>query len=552
MKQQKSSKNLNSSILYLLFFFTIVILICFGRLFQLAVVKESNGVNLTQYQQAEERSSVTGTRRGTIYDSSGHPLAIDTTSYSIYAVLQDGWKEGKIEDYDQAASILSQHLNLSRGEILQRLLDNKDLQQVEFGVAGSHLSSQQKEAIEATGLSGVGFKESRRRYYVNDFYASHLLGYATLEADSDHVFQGQLGVEAAFDEELNGVSELDVPGRDLLLTIDSRIQQVLEKLLQENYQKYQPENLQAYVVDLSNGHLLAAGQRPSFNLNNREGIEDEWRHLLVEDSFEPGSTIKILTTATAIDAGVYEGNKKYQSGNVDVYDQTVHDYNVTGWGEITYDEGLARSSNVLMVKLVEDMGLETWQKALASFGFGKSSQSGLLNESSGLIDFDNPVNAIMSGFGQGLLTTPIQLLNAYSAVANQGRIQPLKYLIDEEKGGSQLEAKQVVSPEAANHILKVMVDTVEAPYGTAQSFKHTGLKVAAKTGTAQIADPNGNGYLTGPNDYIHSVIAFLPADQPQYMVYLTMKQPQKSQGLLGSQILAEVFHPLVDNLIIKE
>ena len=535
------------------------------RFTQISLFKTSNGQDLTAYHETgTKRSSITEARRGSIFDQQGNPIAMDTTSYSLFAVLRSDWGDTNlVKDPDVTAKALAKHLGLDRDKILAQLTQN-NVYQVEFGNAGQHLSSETKKAIEAENLPGLVFVSETTRKYVNDVYASHLIGYATAAAKEEdqplsaQVLDGKLGLEAAYNVSLSGKdsnqsSSRQLIGKDLHLTLDSRLQNKLEELMSQYQTTYQPEALQAYLVEAKTGKLVAASQRPSFNLNTREGIEAEWKNLMVEEAYEPGSTIKILTMSVAYDRQLYKPGELYQSGSIQVYDQVVKDYNKVGWGQISFEEGLARSSNVAMVNLVNRMGDQEWVKKLGDFGFGKGTDFGLENETTGNFQFDNPVSRIMSGFGQGFSATPIQLLQAYSSIGNQGQMLKVQVVQGLDSAGefqSRVLGKPI-SKEAANHVLQLMVDTVEKPYGTAVSFRNPYVKVAAKTGTAQIADPNGSGYLTGANDYYHSVVTFFPADNPKYMLYMAMKRPQQDHGLLGSQILGKLFNDYIEYIMVK-
>lgn len=535
------------------------------RFAQISLFKTSNGQDLTAYHETgTKRSSITEARRGSIFDQQGNPIAMDTTSYSLFAVLRSDWGDTNlVKDPDVTAKALAKHLGLDRDMILAQLTQN-NVYQVEFGNAGQHLSSETKKAIEAENLPGLVFVSETTRKYVNDVYASHLIGYATAAAKEEdqplsaQVLEGKLGLEAAYNVSLSGQdgnqsSTRQLIGKDLHLTLDSRLQNKLEELMTQYQMTYQPEALQAYLVEAKTGKLVAASQRPSFNLNSREGIEAEWKNLMVEEAYEPGSTIKILTMSVAYDRQLYKPGELYQSGSIQVYDQVVKDYNKVGWGQISFEEGLTRSSNVAMVNLVNRMGDQEWVKKLGDFGFGKGTDFGLENETTGNFQFDNPVSRIMSGFGQGFSATPIQLLQAYSSIGNQGQMLKVQVVQGLDSAGefqSRILGKPI-SKEAANHVLQLMVDTVEKPYGTAVSFRNPYVKVAAKTGTAQIADPNGSGYLTGANDYYHSVVTFFPADNPKYMLYMAMKRPQQDHGLIGSQILGKLFNDYIEYIMVK-
>ena len=535
------------------------------RFTQISLFKTSNGQDLTAYHETgTKRSSITEARRGSIFDQQGNPIAMDTTSYSLFAVLRSDWGDTNlVKDPDVTAKALAKHLGLDRDKILAQLTQN-NVYQVEFGNAGQHLSSETKKAIEAENLPGLVFVSETTRKYVNDVYASHLIGYATAAAKEEdqplsaQVLDGKLGLEAAYNVSLSGQdsnqsSSHQLIGKDLHLTLDSRLQNKLEELMSQYQATYQPEALQAYLVEAKTGKLVAASQRPSFNLNTREGIEAEWKNLMVEEAYEPGSTIKILTMSVAYDRQLYKPGELYQSGSIQVYDQVVKDYNKVGWGQISFEEGLARSSNVAMVNLVNRMGDQEWVKKLGDFGFGKGTDFGLENETTGNFQFDNPVSRIMSGFGQGFSATPIQLLQAYSSIGNQGQMLKVQ-VVQGLDSAVEFQARVLgkpISKEAANHVLQLMVDTVEKPYGTAVSFRNPYVRVAAKTGTAQIADPNGSGYLTGANDYYHSVVTFFPADNPKYMLYMAMKRPQQDHGLIGSQILGKLFNDYIEYIMVK-
>lgn len=570
--REKKEINSNLNILILIGVAAVTFLMLGARFFQLNIAKTSHGESLVQYieDSNETRSSIMEAKRGTIYDVKGQPVAIDTTSYSMYALLQEGNGYEAVGDIDHTATVLSNHIDMPRDEILDILLNNEAIQ-VEFGTAGRNLTQESRDAIEKEQLTGIYFVSQSTRRYVNDFFSSHLIGYAVNKDQVNEfmpeaeILTGEIGVEAAYNTELSGLNTIEnnpaliertqtLLGHDVYLTLDSRLQHYMEELLDYSYTKYQPEEMSAYLVEVETGRLLTAAQRPSFNLNTREGIEEKWANQLVEEALEPGSTMKILTQGTAYDMGVYETDELVETGSVEIENVTVKDYNLYGWGDITFDEGLSRSSNVTIVELVRRIGLDKWTEQLEAFGFGKSTDSGLANETAGTISFDNPVSATMSGFGQGFAASPIQLLQAFTSIANEGKMMKIQYIngVGENDQFEPVQLNQPISKEAADHILKLMVNTVNESYGTAQEYSIPEVQIAAKTGTAQIANPDGLGYLTGPNDYYFSVVSFFPADNPKYMLYFTMKRPTNDHGLMGSQILAEIFKPFVKYILVYE
>ena len=555
----------NKFLLNHIFIVVVMALIVMGRFVQLGIFKSTNGIDLTELSMSSiVGSSINDIPRGTIYDQNGVPLAIDATSYSLFAIV-DNEGLSTVSRPIETANMLSEHLNMSAQEIYD-ILQTEDVVQVEFGPAGKNISRELKESIESEGFSGLGFYENQQRKYINNYFASHLIGY--LSEDEQYLYNGEAvrtrvgksGVEAAFNDQLSGIDvfylmqthEKLLRGRDVYLTLNSQLQNHLEQLLTTAYEKYEPELISGYLVELGTGKLLSAGQRPSYNLNTLDGIDQDWEGQFVSEAYEPGSTLKILTQSIAYDRNVYQPNELVMTGSIEIEDTVVKDYNLYGWGEIPFDEALARSSNVSMVELVRRMGLESWKQTLEELGFGQSTHSDLPGENTGFIDFDNPVSVYMSGFGQAISATPIQLMQAYSMIGNQGDIIKIQYAYGSDTSDYETQKiKTMIRPESAQHILDILIDAVEQPYGTAQDFKMPNVRIAAKTGTAQIANPTGAGYLTGPNDYYFSVVSFFPAEQPEYMLYLTLKRPENNQGRMGSQILAEVFKPFVDYVLLN-
>lgn len=555
----------NKFLLNHIFIVVVMALIVMGRFVQLGIFKSTNGIDLTELSMSSiVGSSINDIPRGTIYDQNGVPLAIDATSYSLFAIV-DNEGLSTVSRPIETANMLSEHLNMSAQEIYD-ILQTEDVVQVEFGPAGKNISRELKETIESEGFSGLGFYENQQRKYINNYFASHLIGY--LSEDEQYLYNGEAvrtrvgksGVEAAFNDQLSGIDDFYLMqthekllrGRDVYLTLNSQLQNHLEQLLTTAYEKYEPELISGYLVELGTGKLLSAGQRPSYNLNTLEGIDQDWEGQFVSEAYEPGSTLKILTQSIAYDRNIYQPNELVMTGSIEIEDTVVKDYNLYGWGEIPFDEALARSSNVSMVELVRRMGLESWEQTLEELGFGQSTHSDLPGENTGFIDFDNPVSVYMSGFGQAISATPIQLMQAYSMIGNQGDIIKIQYAYGSDTSDYETQKiKTMIRPESAQHILDILMDAVEQPYGTAQDFKMPNVRIAAKTGTAQIANPTGAGYLTGPNDYYFSVVSFFPAEQPEYMLYLTLKRPENNQGRMGSQILAEVFKPFVDYVLLN-
>lgn len=554
------------------------LLLIFGiRLTQIMVFGTVNGQDLSaQAQNLYDRSSILPAQRGTIYDVGGNPLAMDATSYSLYAVLTDKWSEPEdpqyVVDKENTAQALSQYIDLTTEEILERL-NTQDASQVEFGTAGQDLTYAEMKAIDDQNLPGIMFNETPTRMYPNGVFASHLIGYAEyMEASTaiDSRLTGQMGLELSMDETLKGtngrksyqssstnvelsgtgqVEEEPTDGSDVYLTLDTRLQTYLETLMTEVYEKYEPTSMTAMLVEPETGEIVAASQRPTFNLETKEGIDDMWQNLLVEKAYEPGSTIKVLTVAAAIEEGVFDPNSFYDSSPVTMGDSTIADYNGVGWGVITELEGLSQSSNTLMIHLVKEMGYDVWESYIREFGLLQETGSGFANEASGSMNYEYEADKVTTGFGQGIYVTPYQMMQAFTAIANDGNMMKLQLVNRYEEDGTMqvVEPEVVSSPiskETANKTLEYLQSVVYADTGTGAAYDLDGYTVSAKTGTAEVFNLETNTYEAGLTKYLYSVVGFVPSEDPQYVLYITAEQP-KSLETTASDMMTEIYTPLL-------
>lgn len=554
------------------------LLLIFGiRLTQIMVFGTVNGQDLSeQAQNLYDRSSILSAQRGTIYDVGGNPLAMDATSYSLYAVLTDEWSEPEdpqyVVDKKNTAQVLSQYIDLTADEILERL-NTQDASQVEFGTAGQDLTYAEMKAIDDQNLPGIMFNETPTRMYPNGVFASHLIGYAEyMEAGTaiDSRLTGQMGLELSMDGILKGtngrksyqssstnvelsgtgqVEEETTDGSDVYLTLDSRLQTYLETLMTEVYEKYEPTSMTVMLVEPETGEIVAASQRPTFNLETKEGIDDMWQNLLVEKAYEPGSTIKVLTVAAAIEEGVFDPDSFYDSSPVTMGDSTIADYNGIGWGVITELEGLSQSSNTLMIHLVKEMGYDVWESYIREFGLLQETGSGFANEASGSMNYDYEADKVTTGFGQGIYVTPYQMMQAFTAIANDGNMMKLQLVNRYEEDGTMqvVEPEVVSSPiskETANKTLEYLQSVVYADTGTGAAYDLDDYTVSAKTGTAEVFNLETNTYEAGLTKYLYSVVGFVSSEDPQYVLYITAEQP-KNLETTASDMMTEIYTPLL-------
>lgn len=570
----------------------LVFLIFFMRFIYIVLVGKVGHESLDdKTQQLYRGSSVVKAKRGTIYDRNGEPIAEDATSYSLYAVLDETYlgmsPDGKQDreklyvqskDKEEIAKVLADNTNLEADFVMEQLSRNQ--KQVEFGSGGKNLTYEQKtkieEALEKKEIKGIYFEKHQARMYPNGVFASHFIGYAQL-ADADDESKGlvgRMGIEEAQNDILSGEDgeiyfqkdsmQRPIPGttsvlkeakdgQDIYTTFDSRLQLYLEELLDETMKKYGPENITATLVEAKSGDIIAAGQRPSFNPETKEGLEDTeerpamWRNLLVEEPIEPGSTMKVFTMSSALDLQVVNPDEYFQTGHIEVDDARINDWNPQGVGTVTFRQGFAWSSNVGMVLLQQRMGDE-WQRYVKRFGFTKPTNINLPGENKGSIQKGTTVDRAMTAFGQAIYVTPMQMVQAYTAIANDGKMMKLNY-IDKivKQDGEEVYAEpemlaKPIKPQSAHQTLQMMQGVVDdKQYGTGNNFAIEGYPIAAKTGTAQFfAD---GSYST--SEFLYSVVEIAPTDNPEYILYVTIKRPKEGTGTAGGVMVSEISNPLL-------
>ncbi|WP_404351370.1 penicillin-binding protein [Sutcliffiella horikoshii] len=561
----------------LLGFFALLFFLLIGRFFYLQATGEAHGHNLSA--EASERYNVNKTidaTRGSIFDRSGDPIAEDTPSFNLVAVLDeslttDDKKPRHVVDPQETAAKLAPVLDVDQSEILEKLqLDRK---QVEFGALGRDLPLSVKQEIEKMKLPGIGFVEGSKRYYFNGKFSSHVVGFA--RANDKGVVTGVTGLEKMLEDELkeqNGslavktdnkgiklsmdsdVSYVPaINGKNVHLTLDKTIQTFLEEAMNNVVEEYEPERIIAIVADPKTGEILAMGSRPTFDLNTREGLTDNWNNDAISYRYEPGSTMKIFSLAAAIEEGVYNGSELYQSGSYSLPKDPVpvYDHNRTGWGTISFDEGVQRSSNVAFALLADKMGTDTLLEYIHAFGMNEPTGIDLPDETTSNINYDYYRDRISTAFGQGSAFTPIQQIQAATAIANGGKMmQPyvVDKIVDPNTNEVVLENKPKqkgtpISEKTADKVLEVLESVVSSENGTGRPYSIEGYKVAAKTGTAQIPGPGG--YLSGHGEYIYSITGMAPADDPELLMYVAVEKPKIAQHENGAGPVSGVFNSVM-------
>lgn len=565
-----------SKFVYLIVFFLFLIFII-SLSYRTLIDYKAKG-NLTISEFINNRNTVEETllpERGTIYDALGNPLAQDVSSYTIIAYLDESRSEDSetlrhVKDKEKTAKLLSEHINESYERILELL--NKDAYQVEFGTAGKNLSQIKMEEIKALNLPGIDFIKSTKRYYPNGDFASYLLGYTKNKTLNNNLYMvGELGIEGYYNEELTGkegyltyekdgrgnkiansreYKEDAIDGSDVYLTIDTSVQLFIENATKKAAEQSQAEWVVMGVMNAKTGAILGYTSTPSFdpNIRNLKSYLDP----LVSYTYEPGSTMKTFSYMCAIQNGRYNGQDTFQSGSMtytsaynDKDTVTIKDWNNTGWGTITYDYGFAMSSNIGVASLLKNKVItkNELKACYEKFGFGKKTNITLNNELSGDISFKYDVEAATAGYGQGIMVSPIQILQGMTIVANDG-VMLKPYIVSKivsSSGKTILENKKeeigkVVDKSTTDKMKELLrsVITPDSTKGTGSAYYMEDYDLIGKTGTASIFE-NGK-YLVGSSDYIYSFAGLYPGDDPDIIIYMAMKKPKTTSTYMSTAI----------------
>lgn len=559
-------------IISLLLFVTMI-----ARLTQLALFREIDGVNLKEL--ASKRTTKTETitaRRGNIYSNDGDILAQNVASYKIIAYLDAKRTTNKdnpqhVVDKEKTAKELAPILGIEEEEIL-KYLSKENVYQTEFGTKGKNLTELTKQKIELLNLPGIDFIESYKRYYPKGDFASYTLGYAKSnynEETGEEEIVGEMGIEKQYNNLLRGedgyikyqkdlrgyqIANTDVwtkeavQGKDVYLTIESNVQFFIEQALNNADIDYDFEWFTITILDAKTGAVLGTAASPSFDPNTRNITN--YLDMLVAAPYEPGSTMKTFTYMAAMENGVYDGNETYKSGVYYTTDGTeIGDWNRAGWGMLTYDKGYAMSSNVAIINLInnkmDSMMLRQYFKRL---GFGKKTGISLPNESAGKIDFKYETEIFNAGFGQGITTTPVQNVQAMTPLTNDGMLlKPyiVSKIVDPTTGevileNTRKETERVASTTTVQKMLQLMDDCVNGAGNTGSGYRIESGELIGKTGTAQIANENGGGYLNGKEDVISSFAGIYPKNDPKYIIYASVKRPTNGSQKPISNAIKEI------------
>lgn len=481
--------------------------------------------------------------RGMIKDRNGEPLAISTPIESVWI----NPRELKSTPEDQLRP-LEKLLNLPKGKVTELIKEDAHRQ---FLYIARRISAQIGDEVKALKLTGVYFEREFKRFYPGDGVSGHIVGFTNV----DDI--GQAGMELGYESLLKGtpgskrvirdgqrriIADIEsikepIPGKNLELSIDMRIQYLAYRELQLAVAAHKAKSGALVVLDAKNGEILAAVNQPAFNPNMRSDLKESlYRNRAVTDVFEPGSTVKPFVVAAALDGGYINQNATFATqGTYQIGRNTVRD--VHNYGTLDLTHVIKKSSNVAVSMMALKMPPKYFWGIYHQLGFGVASGSGFPGEASGTVrdykkwsDFDR---AIMS-FGYGLSSSALQLARAYTALADDGILHSVSLLKREEDD----DAVRVFSAKTAKSVRKMM-ETVLMKDGTAYEARVDGYTAAGKTGTVKKAGPRG---YTEKN-YFAVFAGMAPVNNPRLIIVVMIDEPSAGQyygGLVSAPVFSKV------------
>jgi stage V sporulation protein D (sporulation-specific penicillin-binding protein) len=527
---------------------------------RLGYVQLWKGSELAQRAEDNWRRNIPfAPKRGEILDRNGVKLTYNISTPSVMAI------PAQLKDAKAVAAKLASVLQTSEESIYKQISKRALINRIQ--PAGRKITQEKAQEIRGLQLPGIVVAEDNQRYYPFGSLAAHILGFTGIDN------QGLTGVEAKYDKELTGLPGsisfmADAAGRNLegtseeyakpkdglslQLTIDSHLQSVLERELDQAQLQYQPKNLIAIMMDPNNGEILAMGGRPTYDPTHFRDypVETYNRNLPIWMTYEPGSTFKIITLAAALEEKLVDLKNEmfHDTGSIEVAGARLHCWKRGGHGSETFLQVVQNSCNPGFVVMGQRLGKDKLFDYIYRFGFGKKTGIDLGGEENGIMFKPSqigPVELATTAFGQGVSVTPIQQIAAVSAAINGGKL--LKPYV--AKAWIQPETGQVidtVKPQLIRNVIsegtsKTVRETLESVVakGTGRNAFIDGYRIGGKTGTAQKVI---NGRYS-KDEYIVSFIGFAPADNPKVVIYAAVDDPQGLQ--FGGLIAA----PLVKNMM---
>jgi cell division protein FtsI/penicillin-binding protein 2 len=541
------------------FVVTILVVISAGLMLRLASFQFSLPLEVQSYLESLRDAGYTRTLelaadRGVIYDRNGEPLAVNTLDYMI------GISPNLVSEPQRTAQLLASALGLNELEIYEKVRSDDPWVQI-----APRISAAVRQQVTALDLPGVTLTPIPRRSYPQGPLAAQIIGFV----GGDLV--GYYGVEGYYQDQLAGqvrereISRIpfDLPettqighGSDVVLTIDRDVQYLAENELLRSVQESGATGGTIIVMNPRNGEILALANYPNFDPNAYFNITDEnvLRNPAVNTIYEPGSVMKVITVAAALDRQAIAPDFSYvDSGVLNVAGISVYNWDRQAYGAVDVTRVLVDSLNIGAATVALEMGRQPFYEEFNEFGFGRITGVDLEGEESGLMPVPgdpnwSEANYVTSSFGQGISVTPLQMLTAVCAIANDGLMMQPHVVRQFVSNGEIIPATPAalgrpISAETAQQVTQMMVSVVES--GLDNPARLPGYTIAGKTGTAEIPDPSGGFYQSGVS--ITTFVGFLPADDPQVAILIKLDRPRE---YWASQVVAPVFSRFVERLVI--
>jgi cell division protein FtsI/penicillin-binding protein 2 len=503
--------------------------------------------SLSRLGLTQHREEVTlPASRGTIFDRTGVRIAIDERATTVYAdPLQ-------IQQPRRVANQVAQALGLDPDVVYPKLADRSR----GFVYLARQADAGRGALLAKRKIPGLGFITDERRWYPQHSVGAQVLGYvgvdnnglAGLEFELDRELAGKAGHQTLIKDPSGRVIDVrsdrpEVPGRDVTLTIDHTIQANAEEVLRQTVRKWSAKSATAIVLDPRTGSILAMAVQPGYDANRFPSVPDDvQRNRTVTDTYEPGSTFKLVTVAAALSDHLVSPSTAFTLPySIHVADRVIHDAEPRGTVRYSVAQILAHSSNIGAITLAQLLGKQRLSTWISRFGFGRATGIDFPGESPGIVLPADRWSGSTIGnvpIGQGIAVTPVQMAAAYAAVANRG-VWSRPHLVHEVAGEGRpsLHRRRIVSPAVAASLMTMLKDVVAE--GTGMYAAIPGYQVAGKTGTAQKPDSHG-GYATG--QYVASFVGIVPASRPRLVVLVTVDEPHGA--IWGGVVAAPAFQQI--------
>lgn len=565
-----------------LFVFQCIIVVlltaCLWRLYcwQVLWSPELKAIAAAQY----ERTHIINTPRGKIVAADGSPLAINKEEYRLFIMPQQ-LKENPVTLSDTLTRLVfapndriatePAKVAAAKEEFRLKLIERMSDTSRKWVALASGLSKEQKQAVEALDITALGFEAEERRFYPEGSMSAHILGFVGRNTEGQE--QGYFGIEGNYDETLRGKlqrveSQTDALGKPIIVTAQEQenlesiqhvqlsirrdIQFLLEEKLKEGKEKYGAKSADGIIMDPSTGKIIAMASVPAYDPGKYAGEDPAlFKNPAVADSYEPGSTFKVLTVASGIDAGVISPTTACTDcgGPKTIGKYTIKTWNNTYTPNISMTDALVKSDNTAMMFVVDKLGKERFASYIQKFGIGQKTGIDLQDETTAKLRTRwGDIDAATASFGQGVAVTMIQMINAVNAIANDGvLLKP--YVVEKlfnDQGEQMIEPTQlrrVVSSETAQIVTNMMIQS--ASHGDAKWTLPSQYLIAGKTGTAQI--PVAGHY--DQERTIASFVGFAPADDPKFTMLIRISEPTTSPW--GSETAAPLWFTIAKELFIK-